>query len=67
MACYLPLALSKSLTCMTACFIASFNTAIDCYLKNIVDHPCIPGFNNNLDVGDYFTHGGHCVMTWWSS
>ena len=25
---------------------------LDSYLMNIVDHPCVPGFNNSLDGGD---------------
>ena len=51
-------ALQKSLRCTTACSVVSFKTALDCYLKNIVDHPCIQGFNNSLDAGD--------CSQWWS-
>ena len=30
-----------------------FKHSLDSYLMNIVDHPCVPGFNNSLDGGDY--------------
>ena len=33
------------------------------FLRNIVDLPCRPGFNNSLDGGDCL-HGGHCIMFW---
>ena len=31
---------------------------LDSYLRNIVDLPCQPGFNNSLDGGDCL-HGDH--------
>ena len=48
-------ALPKSLRCIPTCSVVSFKTELDSYLKNIVHHPCIQGFNNSLDAGDCFT------------
>ena len=44
--------LPKLIRCTTSCSIYSFKHLLDTYLTNIVDHPCIPGFNNSLDGGD---------------
>ena len=44
--------LPKLISCITSCSIYSFKHLLDTYLTNIVDHPCIPGFNNSLDGGD---------------
>ena len=38
--------------CTTSCSVYSFIHTLDSYLTNIVDHPCVPGFNNSLDGGD---------------
>ena len=45
---YLP----KFIQCTTSCSVYSFKHSLDSYLTNIVDHPCVPGFNNSLDSGD---------------
>ena len=45
---YLP----KLIRCTTSFSVYSFKHLLDTYLTNIVDHPCIPGFNNSLDGGD---------------
>ena len=38
--------------------VVGFKSKLDSYLRNIVDLPCRPGFNNSLDDGDCL-HGGH--------
>ena len=38
--------------------LLDFKSKLDSYLRNIVDLPCWPGFNNSLDGGDCL-HGGH--------
>ena len=47
--------LPKCICMLSSC---SVNRFIDSYLRNIVDLPCQPGFNNSLDGGDCL-HGGH--------
>ena len=42
----------KFIRCITACSVYSFKHTLDSYLMNIVDNPCVPGFNNSLDGGD---------------
>ena len=44
--------LPKLIRCTTSYSIYSFIHLLDTYLTNIVNHPCIPGFNNSLDGGD---------------
>ena len=31
----------------------SFKKQLDSYLSTVPDSPCLPGFNNSLDHGDY--------------
>ena len=41
--------------CIPSCSVYSFKHTLDSddsYLTNIVDHPCVLGFNNSLDGGD---------------
>ena len=38
--------------CTTSCSVYGFKHTLDSYLMTIVDHPCVPGFNNSLDGGD---------------
>ena len=45
---YLP----KFIRCTTSCSVYSFKHTHDSYLMNIVDHPCVLGFNNSLDGRD---------------
>ena len=44
--------LPKIIRCTTSRSIYGFKHTLDSDLMNIVDHPCVPGFNNNLDGGD---------------
>ena len=44
--------LPKFIRCTTSCSVYGFKHTLDSHLMNIVDHPCVPGFNNNLDGGD---------------
>ena len=44
--------LPKFIRCTTSCSVYGFKHTLDCYLMNIVDHPCVPGFNNSLDDGE---------------
>ena len=38
--------------------VDKFKSQLEKHLKNIVDLPCQPGFNNSLD-GGYCLNGGH--------
>ena len=51
-------AMPKYIRCISSCSVVSFNSKLDCYLKNIVDLPGRPGFSNNLDSGD--------ILQWWT-
>ena len=44
--------LPKFIRCTTSCSVYSFKHTLYSYLMNIVDHLCVPGFNNSLDGGD---------------
>ena len=44
-------AMSKYIRYISSCSVIRFKSKIDCYLKNIVDLPGIPGFSNILDSG----------------
>ena len=44
--------LPKFITCTTSCSVYGFKHTLDSYLMNIVDNPCVSGFNNSLDGGD---------------
>ena len=50
--------LAKSIRMLSSCSVVGFKSKLDSYLRNIVDLPCQPGFNNSLDGGDCL-HGGH--------
>ena len=52
--------LPKSISMLSSCSVVGFKSRLDSYLRNIVDLPCRPGFNNSLDGGDCL-HGGHYV------
>ena len=42
---------------LSSCTVVGYKSQLDSYLRNIVDLPCWPGFNNSLDGGDCL-HGG---------
>ena len=44
----------------SSCYVDKFKSQLDKHLRNIVDLPCQPGFNNSLDGGDCL-NGGHYV------
>ena len=44
--------------CRLLIFLSGFKSQHDSYMRNIVDLPCLPGFNNSLDGGNCL-HGGH--------
>ena len=50
--------LPKTIRMLSSCFVAGFKSQLDTYLRNIVDLPCQPEFNNSMDSGDCL-HGGH--------
>ena len=50
--------LPKSIRMLSSCSVVGLKSKLDSYLRNIVDVPCRPGFNNSLDGGDCL-HGGH--------
>ena len=44
---------------MSTCYVVGFKSQLDSYLRNIVDLPYWPGFNNSMD-------GGDCLQVTWS-
>ena len=50
--------LPKAICMLSSCSVVAFKSKLDSYLRNIVDLPRWPGFNNILDGGDSL-HGGH--------
>ena len=50
--------LPKAIHMLSSCSVIGFKSELDSYLRNIVDLPCQPGYNNSLDGGDCL-HGGH--------
>ena len=50
--------LPKAIRMLSSCSVIGFKSELDFYLRNIVDLPCQPGYNNSLDGGDCL-HGGH--------
>ena len=50
--------LLKYICMLSSCSIIRFKSELNSYLRNIVDLPCLPGFNNSLDGVDCL-HGGH--------
>ena len=51
--------LPKCIRMLSSCSVNRFKSELDSYLKNIVDLPCQPGFNNSLDSGDCLHGGGY--------
>ena len=43
---------------LSSCSVNIFKSELNSYLRNIVDLPCQPGFNNSLNGGDCL-QGGH--------
>ena len=50
--------LSKYVCIVSSCSVDKFKSQLDTHLRNIVDLPCQPGFNNSLDGGECL-NGGH--------
>ena len=50
--------LPKAIRMLSSCSVVGYKSRLDFYLRNIVDLPYRPGFNNSLDGGDCL-HGGH--------
>ena len=50
--------LPKAISMLSSCSVVDFKSQLDSYLRNIVDLPCRPGFNNSLNGGDCL-HSGH--------
>ena len=50
--------LLKTICILSSCSVVGFKSQLDSYIRNIVDLPCRPGFNNSLDGGEC-VHGGH--------
>ena len=50
--------LPKAIRMPSSCSVVGFKSQLDSYLRNLVDLPGQPGYNNSLDSGD-FLHGGH--------
>ena len=50
--------LPKAIRMLPYCSVVGFKSKLDSYLRNIVDLPCRPRFNNSLDSEDCL-HGGH--------
>ena len=48
----------KAIRRLSLCSVIGIKVQLDSYLRNIVDLPCQPGFNNSLDDGDCL-HDGH--------
>ena len=51
-------AMLNHIRCISSCSVLSFKCKLDLYLRNIVDLPGIPGFNNSLDSMNY--------KQWWT-
>ena len=50
--------LPKAIRMLSSCSVVGFKSQLDSYLRNVVDLPNRPGFNNSLDGGACL-HGGH--------
>ena len=50
--------LPKCICMLSSRSVIRFKSELDSYLRNIVDLPCLPGFNNSLGGRDCL-HGGH--------
>ena len=50
--------LTKVIRMLSSCSVVGFKSQFDPYIRNIVDLPCQPGYNNRLDSGDWL-HGGY--------
>ena len=51
-------AMPNHIRCISSCSVLSFRCKLDLYLRNIVDLPGRPGFNNSLDSMNY--------KQWWT-
>ena len=51
-------AMPNHIRCISSCSVLSFKCKLDLYLRNIVDLPGRPGFNNSLDSMNY--------KQWWT-
>ena len=51
-------AMPNHIRCISCCSVLSFKCKLDLYLRNIVDLPGRPGFNNSLDSMNY--------KQWWT-
>ena len=49
--------LSKYVHIVSSCSVDKFKSQLDKHLRNIVDLPCHPGYNNSLDGGDCLNRG----------
>ena len=49
--------LPMHLRSISSCSVLRFKTQLDIFLGSVEDLPCLSGFNNSLDGGDY---------RWWS-
>ena len=50
--------LPKCIRMLSSCSVIRFKSELDCHLRNSVDLPCMPGYNNSL-YGRDCLHGGH--------
>ena len=48
--------LPKYIRMLSSCSVVGFKSQLDCYLSNIVDLPCQPGFDNSLEGGNLTAH-----------
>ena len=48
--------LPKAIRMLSSCSVGGFKSKLDSYIRNIVDLPCRPGFNNSL--------GGGVLLIW---
>ena len=42
----------KYVCIVSSCSVDKFKSQLDKHLRNIVEHPSLPGFNNSMDGGD---------------
>ena len=48
--------LPKAIRMFSSCSVVGFKLQLDSHLRNIVDLPCQPGFDNSLDGGNLTAH-----------
>ena len=51
--------LPKSIRTLSLCVVVVFKSQLDTHLRNIVDLPCRPGFNNSLDGVEHLYDGDY--------